>query len=226
MPGHCSPHLTPRDFCAWGYVKDLLSQTADTSSTLPAHHRWYCFRTEQSRRETDAIRGLKTASPVQASAAHFRQQPALSSHVTSKRKLNMSTTLFLSKLLSPSIKITSFNPLNAHSPCEDKSDDVKDNFYEELRRVLFADFTAKVGRDNIFKLTCENESSHDVSYSNEVRVVNFATSKFLAVKSTMLPHRNIHQYTCTSPEGETRNPTWSRFDRQKTAFKYPWCPIF
>jgi hypothetical protein len=49
---------------------------------------------------------------------------------------------------------------NAHAPCEDKSDDVKDSFYEELARVfdqfprydmkiLLGDFNAKVGREYI-----------------------------------------------------------------------------
>jgi hypothetical protein len=36
-------------------------------------------------------------------------------------------------------------------------------------------------------------------------LVNFASSKNLRVKSTMLPHHNIHKYTWTSPNGKTRN---------------------
>jgi hypothetical protein len=39
-----------------------------------------------------------------------------------------------------------------------------------------------------------------------VRIVNFATSKNLVVKSTMFPHREIHKHTWTSPEGNTHNP--------------------
>jgi hypothetical protein len=38
-----------------------------------------------------------------------------------------------------------------------------------------------------------------------LRVVNFATSKNLVVKSTMFPHRNIHKYTWTSPDGNTQS---------------------
>jgi hypothetical protein len=38
-----------------------------------------------------------------------------------------------------------------------------------------------------------------------VRLVNFVTSKNLRVKSTMFPHRNIHKYTWTSPDGKTHN---------------------
>jgi hypothetical protein len=51
--------------------------------------------------------------------------------------------------------------LNVHAPTEDKTDDVKDSFYEELERVfdkfpkyllkiLLGDFSAKEDREDIF----------------------------------------------------------------------------
>jgi hypothetical protein len=51
--------------------------------------------------------------------------------------------------------------LNMHAPCEDKGDDVRDSFYEELGRVfdqfprydmkiLLDDFHAKNGREDAF----------------------------------------------------------------------------
>jgi hypothetical protein len=40
---------------------------------------------------------------------------------------------------------------------------------------------------------------------NDNGVVKFATSKNLIVKSTMFPHRNIHKFTWTSPDGKTHN---------------------
>jgi hypothetical protein len=106
--------------------------------------------------------------------------------------------------------------LNVHAPTEEKSDDSKDSFYEELEQVfdhfpkyfmkiLLRDFNAKLGREDTFKPTIGNESLHDNSNDNGVRVVNFATSKKLVVKSTMFPHRNIHKYTGTSPDGNTHN---------------------
>jgi hypothetical protein len=60
---------------------------------------------------------------------------------------------------------------------------------------LLGDFNAKVGRKNIFKPTIENESIHQDSNYNGVRIVNFATSKNLVFKSTMFPPRNCHIYT-------------------------------
>jgi hypothetical protein len=96
---------------------------------------------------------------------------------------------------------------------------VKGSLYEELERtfdkfpkyhmkILLGDFNAKVGREDIFKPTIENESLHEISNDNGVRLVNFATSKNLRVKSTMFPQRNIHKYTWTSPVVKTQQSNW------------------
>jgi hypothetical protein len=71
--------------------------------------------------------------------------------------------------------------------------------------ILWGDFNAKIDREDIFKLTVGNESSHEISNDNGVRVVNFATSENLVVKSTVFPHRDFHKYTWTSPGGKTHN---------------------
>jgi hypothetical protein len=92
----------------------------------------------------------------------------------------------------------------------------KDNCYEELGRVfdqfprydmkiLLGDLNAKVGREDIFKLTIRNESSHEINNDNGVRVVNFATSKNFVVRSTVFPHRGIYKYTWTSPDAQMHN---------------------
>jgi hypothetical protein len=106
--------------------------------------------------------------------------------------------------------------LNAHAQTEEKGDNSKDSFYKELEgvfdhihkyhmKILLGDFNPKVEREDTFKPTIGNESLHQDSKDNGVRVVNFATSNNLVVKSTMFPHRNIHKYTWTSPDGKTHN---------------------
>ena len=72
-------------------------------------------------------------------------------------------------------------------------------------KILLGDFNAKVGRENVFNPTVGNESLHQHSNDNVIRIVNFVTSKNLVVKSTMFPHRNIHKYTWTSPDGKIHN---------------------
>jgi hypothetical protein len=105
-----------------------------------------------------------------------------------------------------------------HAPCEDKSDDIKDSFYEELGRVLdqfprydmkmfLGDFNAKVGREDTLKPTIGNESSHEISNDNGVKVIHFATPKNLDVKSSVFSHRSVHKYNWTSPDGKTHNQT-------------------
>jgi hypothetical protein len=75
--------------------------------------------------------------------------------------------------------------LNVHALREDKTDDVKDSFYEELERVfdkflkyhmliLLGD--AKLGREDIYKTAIGNETLHEISNDNGVRLVNYATS--------------------------------------------------
>jgi len=53
----------------------------------------------------------------------------------------------------------------------------------------------KWGGERIFKPTVANESLHQDSNDNGIRIVNITTSKNLVVKSTMFPHRNIHKYS-------------------------------
>jgi hypothetical protein len=62
-------------------------------------------------------------------------------------------------------------------------------------KILFGDFNAKVGREEIFKPTIGNESLHEISNDNIAKAVNFATSKNLIAKIMKFPHCNIHNYT-------------------------------
>jgi hypothetical protein len=91
--------------------------------------------------------------------------------------------------------------LDVHAPAEDKIDYIKDRFYKELEHVfdkfpkyymkILLEFSANVGREDIFKQIIGNESLHEINNDNGVRVANFATSKNLIVKSTMSPHQPI-----------------------------------
>jgi hypothetical protein len=96
--------------------------------------------------------------------------------------------------------------LNVHAPTEDKIHNMKDRFCEKLecafdkfpkynRNTLLGDFNAKVGRENILKPTIGNEGLHKISNDNGFRVLNFATSKNLTVKSSHMVY--IHKFTCT-----------------------------
>ena len=55
-------------------------------------------------------------------------------------------------------------------------------------KILLGDFNAKVGREHIFKLAIGNWILHQDSNDNDVIIVNFATSKYLVIKSTTFLH--------------------------------------
>ena len=74
-------------------------------------------------------------------------------------------------------------------------------------KILLGDFNAEVGREKIFKSTVGNENLRRDSKDNGVRIMNFAISKNLVVKSMIFPHRNIHRYTWTSYNGKSHNHT-------------------
>ena len=76
--------------------------------------------------------------------------------------------------------------MNVNAPTEEKNDDSKDGFYEDLEEVfdrfldyhmttLLGDFNSKLGREDILKLTIGNDSLHQDSNDNGISIVNFTT---------------------------------------------------
>jgi hypothetical protein len=59
--------------------------------------------------------------------------------------------------------------------------------------ILLGDFSAKVGREDIFKPTVGNEILHGIANDNRDMAVKCATPKNEVVKSTMFPHHDIHK---------------------------------
>jgi hypothetical protein len=77
--------------------------------------------------------------------------------------------------------------LNVHASAEVISGNTKDRFYEELEhafhqfpkyhtKIVFGDFSAKVGKEDVFT-PIGNESLHEISSDSGVRVIKFATSE-------------------------------------------------
>jgi hypothetical protein len=104
-----------------------------------------------------------------------------------------------------------------HTTSEEKRDDSKDSFHEELEQVsdnftthhttiMLGDLIAKFGRDDVyFKTEIGNESLYQGSKDNGVKIANFATSTILVVKNTMYAHQNFKKYTGTFPDGKNHN---------------------
>ena len=60
-------------------------------------------------------------------------------------------------------------------------------------------------RQNIFKPKIKSESLRQDSNDNGVGVVSFPRINKLIVKRVLFPHRNIHTYSRTPPDGNTHN---------------------
>ncbi|XP_063366332.1 craniofacial development protein 2-like [Cydia amplana] len=112
-----------------------------------------------------------------------------------------------------------FNVISVYAPTLDKSDDVKDQFYEELTRcldcvppmeqiVLLGDFNARVGRD--FEAWPEVLGKHGVGNmnSNGQLLLSLCAQYHLAIKNTMFRLPAKHKNTWMHP----RSKHWHLID--------------
>lgn len=102
--------------------------------------------------------------------------------------------------------------INGHAPTEEKDEDEKDQFYEELERIIdsspshdmkivLGDFNAQIGKEPVFIPTIGKHSLHQKTNDNGERLISFATSRSLVIMSTIFPHKEKHKQTWTSPNG-------------------------
>jgi len=106
--------------------------------------------------------------------------------------------------------------INCYAPTEEKSEEIKNAFYEELDRIYDAlptgkpkiivdDFNAKIGKEETYTPTIGKDSLHNDTNDNGNKLITFATARNMRISSTMFPHKNIHKQTWISPCGKVRN---------------------
>ena len=107
--------------------------------------------------------------------------------------------------------------IQVYAPTNEADDEVKDDFYEQLQKIVdevprhdmllvIGDWNAKVGEQQLgeegivgrFGMIGERSD-------NGERFVSFCALNNLAIASTMFPHKEIHRYTWTSPNGQYHN---------------------
>jgi hypothetical protein len=103
-------------------------------------------------------------------------------------------------------KFFNYSQTCAHSPTEDKADEKKDSFYDELDKIygecpkrdckiITEDINAKVGKEQIYRSVTGKYSLHKTSNNNGMRLINFASSRNMVVGSTMFEHKDIYKMT-------------------------------
>jgi len=106
--------------------------------------------------------------------------------------------------------------INCHAPTEEKSEEIKNAFYEELDRIYDAlptgkpkiildDFNAKIGKEETYRPTIGKDSLYNDTNDNGNKLITFATARNIRISSTMFPHKNIHKQTWIFSCGKVRN---------------------
>jgi len=91
------------------------------------------------------------------------------------------------------------------------SDDDKDDFYAQLEReydrcpnhdvkIVIGDLNAQVGQEEELRPDSGRFSAHQHTNENGLRLIDFATSKNMAIRSTFFQHSFQYRYTWRSPQ--------------------------
>ena len=106
--------------------------------------------------------------------------------------------------------------INIHAPTEDKEEEIKEQFYEELQRtkdkvpkhditIIMGDMNAKLGKEKVFSQVIGHHSLHNSTNENGEMVAHYAINNGMFVISTNFQHKKIHIGTWTSPDNQTVN---------------------
>lgn len=97
--------------------------------------------------------------------------------------------------------------VNIHAPTEEKIEDEKDQYYEELTAVvesiprqaiiiiILGDANANVGREDIYRGVTGGESKHKDSNENGLKLISWAIERNLRIMSTHFKRKNVHKGT-------------------------------
>ena len=118
-------------------------------------------------------------------------------------------------MLGLNVKWFSCTLINVHAPTNKEMEEVKEELYNLLEqntnqiansdiKILLGDFNAKVDKDDIYKPTIGNETLHNETNNNGIKIIQFTISKGFNVRSTF-PYKDIHKETRYSADGRTAN---------------------
>lgn len=100
--------------------------------------------------------------------------------------------------------------LNIHAPTEEKDDEIKDIFYEQIEKaldnipskdviIIMGDANAKIGREEIYKEITGGQSKHEQTNENGLRLIELAIERNMKIISTHFHRKDIHKGTWMIP---------------------------
>ncbi|XP_052562752.1 craniofacial development protein 2-like [Culex pipiens pallens] len=100
--------------------------------------------------------------------------------------------------------------INVHSPHMGSDADDKDAFYELLDReyrkcpkhdvkIVIGDLNVQVGQEEEFRPVIGRFSAHQQTNENGLRLIDFATSRNMAIRRIFFQHSLLYKYTWRSP---------------------------
>lgn len=116
-------------------------------------------------------------------------------------------------------RIKKVSIIQCYAPTEVAEDLAKDEFYEQLTStlmntprsdivILMGDFNAKIGttiNNQQYRGIIGAHGMDTATNNNGERLTGICMEHSLSVGGTLFPHKEIHKYTWTSPDGRTRN---------------------
>jgi hypothetical protein len=114
------------------------------------------------------------------------------------------------------VKLHNMTLINMYAPTENKEEEIKEKFYEELQRtqdrkpkhdliIILGDMNAKLEKEKVSSQTISRHTLHNVSNENGDMVANYAISNNMFLVSTNFQHKKIHLGTWISPDQQTIN---------------------
>ena len=106
--------------------------------------------------------------------------------------------------------------INVCTPTEDKEEDIKERFYEELQitqdtvpkhdpTIILGDMNAKLGKEKAFSQAVGRHTLHYSSNENGELAANYAISSDMFLTNTTFQDEKIHSGTRISPDHQTLN---------------------
>ena len=101
--------------------------------------------------------------------------------------------------------------INAYAPTEDKTEEIKKQFYDDLQSmvdkvpksdltIILGDVNAKLGKEPAYQKITGKYTLHEETNGNGELLCDFAAANNMIVMSTQFQHKQIHKGTWRLPD--------------------------